>query len=95
MDDLSLDHYITQEHRIKELETQLRTAVTRAGKYKKKYQDLRGQKKQPTRSEKAMKLIVQIKTGELIMTYKEVAKQCYLTHQCILNLSSRYNKESK
>jgi len=95
MDDLSLDHYITQEHRIKELETKLRTATQRASKYKRMYQDLGGKLRAKTRTEKAMKLITGVKTGELTMTYKEIAEQCCLSHQHVWTLSSQYNKRSK
>ena len=93
MDDLSLDHYLSQERRIKELETKLRTATQRASKYKKLYQDLGGTIKTTTRTDKALQLISMIKTGVITMTYKEVAKRCHVSHQHVLDLSSQYNKE--
>lgn len=94
MDDLSLDKYLSQERRIKELETKLRTATQRASKYKKLYQDLGGKvNKRQSRTDKALQLISMIKTGVITMKYKEVARRCKLSHQHVLDLSSQYNKE--
>ena len=93
MNDLA--HFFSLEHRIRELETKLRTATQRASKYKKLYQDLGGKVKQPTRGEKALVLIVQIKAGDLDMTLREVAEKCHLSIHYVLNLSSQYNKRSK
>ena len=92
-DDMS--EYFSNKNRVEELEKQVKLLIAGKSKWKRKYEKLYS--KNPTirvtRTSKARALVVNWLGGDKSLTFKEIAKKCFLTHQDIKNISLKLRKE--
>ena len=97
------DHFSLSD-RISDLEAEnlllrkkLKASQNLTSKNKVKWRKLYEQHNPPivTRGDKAMVLIDQKYKGELTITFKQIAKQCFVTHNHVLGLAIKYREAQK
>ena len=85
------------EEEVKMLRKKVKTERMLKSKYNVKYKKLYEKHNPPklTRSDKAMILIDQKHKGEIDITLREIAKQCFVDYKHVCNLSCKYRKTLK
>ena len=91
MDNLS--EYFSQQDKIKELETTIKTLRVSRSKYKKLYRELAGIEKPPTRTELVKGVLYKVKAGEVTLTQQQIADKFHVSRVYVSELSSNINKE--
>ena len=79
------------------LRKKLKTSQSLSSKLKRKWDKLYEEYNPPivTRSDKAMILIIQKHNGELDITLKQIAKQCFVSYDHCRSLSSKHLRSLK